>query len=102
MLTFRRIITTLLCLFLVFWIGVNIVLEIHYSSHLPRISEASTGHVYEMTVNHGFVVYGTNQELRYLMAARKSFPIAFACFVFLFILKLTFRDTDEKREKKLQ
>ena len=85
----RNIITAVLSLLFISCVGINICLELHYASSLPKVSDIQTGHVYQMTVNHGFVVYGTREEFRLLTVARRCFPLAGACFVALFVLKIT-------------
>jgi len=84
----RNVIIAILCILFLFWLGVDIVLEVYYSSSLPKVSDVQTGHVYQMTVNHGFVVYATKEEFRLLDIDRRCFPLAGACCFALFVLHI--------------
>jgi hypothetical protein len=48
-------------------------LEIHYSSALPKKPNNSSGRLYQISVNHGFIVYGTLREVELLHYAKISF-----------------------------
>jgi hypothetical protein len=65
----------------IFFVGLLSVigLEIYYSSNLPRAANKQDGFVYKMTVNHGFVVYGTETEFQILKVSREYFPVACTC-----------------------
>lgn len=62
-------------------------LEIGYSCNLPGSPQVDTGHVYRMTVNHGFVVYGTKLEREVLDTERALFPLMIATAATLFMLR---------------
>jgi len=56
-------------------------LHVSYSSNLPKMPDEKTGRIYRMVVNHGFVVYGSEREVRNLRMVENSQPIAIVCFL---------------------
>jgi len=84
---------TIVILFLagfVAWLLFFCWVHISYSSDLPQAPDEKTGHIYRMVVNHGFVCYGTEQELRILKWAENTQIIAGAFLLMAFILGVRF------------
>lgn len=92
MVTIRKITVILFCFIFLVELGALIGLEIYYSSDLPRIPNEQAGRVYQMTVNHGFVVYGTKQEFQLLRVTRKCIPLGGICGLIAGILNFKYRD----------
>jgi len=92
MVTIRKVLIVLLCF--VFFAGLGTVVSVHfyYSSHLPRVPNEQSGHIYKMTVNHGFIVYGTERESQLLNLAEKSFPLSCICGLIAGVLNFKYRD----------
>ena len=59
----------------------SVWLHLSYSSNLPTIPDEKSGHIYRMVVNHGFVVYGSEQEFRILRWVENSQPFAILFFL---------------------
>jgi hypothetical protein len=92
MVTIRKITIVLFCFIFLVELGALIGLEIYYSSDLPRIPNEQAGRVYQMTVNHGFVVYGTKQEFQLLSVTKKCIPLGAICGLIAGILNFKYRD----------
>jgi hypothetical protein len=79
---------TIICLvFTTFFLTLGLIfyLEISYSKTLPKTPDQRFGRVYQMTVNHGYVVYGTLRELKLLGDTRIAFVV---CTVLTFLAGL--------------
>ncbi|MES1181047.1 MAG: hypothetical protein ABUL66_04205 [Verrucomicrobiota bacterium] len=63
------------------WIIAYAWLHVSYSSNLPKMPDEKTGRIYRMVVNHGFVVYGSEREVRVLRNVENFQPIAIVCFL---------------------
>jgi hypothetical protein len=72
------------------WVIAFAWLHISYASNLPDAPDAKVGRIYQVVVNHGFVRYGTEREIRTLRWVENSQPIAIACFVVAGIVGLRF------------
>lgn len=82
----KATIVMLVALYMLMIFGMG-ALEIGYSHNLPSSPQVDTGHVYRMTVNHGFVVYGTKLEREVLDTERALFPLMVATAATLFMLR---------------
>jgi len=79
-------------------LGTVIFLNISYSSHLPGVPNEQSGRIYRMSVNHGFVVYGTKQESQRLNIAEKYLPLAGICALIAGILNFKYGDFPPTRK----
>lgn len=70
-------------------------LEIYYSYHLPGSPNVATGHIYRMTVNHGFVVYGTKIELQLYDTDQEMFPISFAIIIIVLLIRSPWKNVPQ-------
>jgi hypothetical protein len=77
--TLLKLVIVLLCFLFLLGLSTVICLELYYSSNLPRVADKQEGFVYQMVVNHGFIVYGTKGEFRLLGVAREWLPVACIC-----------------------
>lgn len=66
--------------------------HISYASNLPEAPDENARRVYRMVVNHGFVRYGTEQDIRILRWAQNSQMIAVACLLIAIVLRLRYDD----------
>jgi hypothetical protein len=71
-----KIIITLLLIGFAALLGFYCWIHVSYSSNLPNAPDVKAGRVYRMVVNHGFVCYGSERELRTLRWAENSQPFA--------------------------
>jgi hypothetical protein len=94
--TIIKTIVILLLASFVAWVLFFCWIHLSYASNLPGAPDEKTGHVYRMVVNHGFVRYGTEQELQALRWAENSQIIAIASLVVAIILGVKF-DVFKKR-----
>jgi hypothetical protein len=92
MVTIRKITIILFCFIFLVGLGTVISLELYYSSHLPRVPDGQTGRVNQMTVNHGFVVYGTKREFQLLRVTKEGLPLVCICGLIAGILNFKYRD----------
>jgi hypothetical protein len=99
MVTIRKITIVLFCFIFLMELCALIGLEIYYSSDLPQIPNEQAGRFYQMTVNHGFVVYGTKQEFQILKVTRKCIPLGGICGLIAGILNFKYRDFSSRRSK---
>jgi hypothetical protein len=74
------------------WVIAFAWLHISYASNLPDVPDAKTGRIYRVEVNHGFVRYGSEREIRTLRWVENSQPIAFVCFLITLIVGLRYGD----------
>jgi len=81
-------------------LGTVIGTHLYYSSRLPRVPNEQDGHIYRMVVNHGFIVYGTEQEYRLLGIAEKIFPLSCICGMVAGILNFKYGDFSTPGSKK--
>jgi hypothetical protein len=79
----------------------DVWLEGSYSSDLPKVPDAKTGHTYRMVVNHGFVVYGSEREFHNLRMVKNSLPIAAIFFMPAVIMGLMCGDFPIKPGRKI-
>jgi hypothetical protein len=99
--TLRKIIYALLLGCFASWVIAFAWLHLSYSSNLPTVPDEKSGHIYRMVVNHGFVVYGSEQELRILRWVENSQPFAIVCFLTAAIVGLRSGDIKIARGRKL-
>jgi hypothetical protein len=66
--------------------------EISYSSSLPGAPDQSLGRIYRMTVNHGYIVYGTLREFKLLNLATDSFEIGMLLALIAGLLNVKYGD----------
>jgi hypothetical protein len=90
--TIRKILIILLCLVFLMGLGTVISIHLYYSSRLPRVPNEQDGHIYRMVVNHGFIVYGTEQEYRFLGIAEKTLALSCICGLIAGILNFKYED----------
>jgi len=69
----------LFALAFVITLGVYIWVQLYYSSHLPLNPNVGLGQTYRMTVNHGFVVFGTKADYEFYQFSESGFKIGFVC-----------------------
>ncbi len=89
--TLPKLAIIFLCSFFFVGLAAVICLEIYYSSNLPRAADKQRGAVYQMTVNHGFIVYATKGEFELLKTAREFLPIACICGLAAGVLNFKFK-----------
>ena len=66
-------------------------IHLSYTVSLPAGPNEKTGNVYRLLVNHGYVRYGTEQDLRNFRLAETSWPYAILLFLIAMILGLKWR-----------
>jgi hypothetical protein len=96
MVIFRKVTITILVAAFFAFVGYLIYLDIYYAYYMPRSPDPVTGRVYSVTVNHGFVVYVTQQERARLFFSRKLMPIV--CGLTLFAAAILQTSLRRKRE----
>jgi hypothetical protein len=84
----RKILYGLLFGCFALFIIAEVWLQLSYSSNLPTIPDEKSGHIYRMVVNHGFVVYGSEQEFRVFRWVENLWPFAIVCFLVAVIVGL--------------
>jgi len=89
---FRKIIYALLLGCCLMWVIAFAWLHISYASNLPDAPDAKTGRIYRVEVNHGFVRYGTEREIRTLRWVENTQPFVILCGLITFILGLRYGD----------
>jgi len=86
MVILRKTIITLLLIAFAMLLGFYCWIHVSYSSNLPSAPDVKTGRIYRMVVNHGFVCYGSERELRSLRWAENSQPFALVFALMAFII----------------
>jgi type IV secretory pathway TraG/TraD family ATPase VirD4 len=76
-------------------------IHVSYSSNLPTRMDETSGHIYQMVVNHGFVVYGTDTEFRAFRWVENLQPFAIACALVAVIIGLRYGDFKMAPGRKL-
>jgi hypothetical protein len=71
------------------WVHYAVGIHISYSSYLPRTPDEKSGHIYQMTVNHGFIRYGTEREIQALKMVEDFQPIAILSFLLAGVLGMS-------------
>ena len=69
------------CVLLGTWGLVGACLDQYYWAKLPGAPDKPSGRIYRMSVNHGFVRYGTERQLHALQAMDEFLPIVGTVFV---------------------
>jgi len=59
-----------------------------YCSNLPKVPDKKTGHIYRMVVNHGYVRFGTDRDVRTQQLMKNGLPIAALLFMSALLLGL--------------
>jgi hypothetical protein len=77
------------CGLLGIWVLVCGWIHLSYCDKLPKMPDERTGRIYRMTVNHGFVRYGSEREFRIKQAAENSIAIVGSLFVLAVLLRVT-------------
>jgi hypothetical protein len=74
-------------------IAAGVYVHLFYSAVMPHSPDLQTGRVHRIMVNHGDVVYVTQQELdRAHFVLNDLFTVAIACFGVLAILRIRFKN----------
>jgi F0F1-type ATP synthase assembly protein I len=98
--TFQRTLVVLLLIGfsaeVLFIIGVHVF----YSSNLPGAPNEAAGRIYKIIVNHGFVRYGTQSDLRVFNWAENLFPFGLVLFFCAALLGLRFGIFKVNRESR--
>jgi hypothetical protein len=89
---FRKVIYALLLGCFLMQLIAAVWLHLSYSSNLPKTPDEKTGRIYRMVVNHGFVVYGSEREVRILRNVENFQPIAIMCFLIVMTVGLVSGD----------
>jgi hypothetical protein len=89
---FRKIIIALFLGCFATSVIASVWLDLSYSSNLPTIPDEKSGHIYRMVVNHGFVVYASEQEFRIYRWVENSQPFAIVCFFIAVIIGWKYGD----------
>ena len=76
-------------------------IHISYSSDLPTKMDEISGHTYQMTVNHGQVVYGTEREFRVYRWVENLQPFGIVCALVAVIVGLRYGDFKIRPGRKL-
>jgi hypothetical protein len=63
-------------------------LHISYASNLPDAPDAKAGRIYRVKVNHGFVRYGTEREIRTLRWVENTQPFVIVGMLMVAIVGL--------------
>jgi len=88
----RIVLITLVAVFF-FALVAHVGIELSYASNKPRLAQAEIGRVFPITINHGSIVYVSQEELRRLHSVQACAIYAMlASFVGIGILKLSTRD----------
>jgi len=85
---FRKILIGLLLAASALWGLLLAALHLLYSSNLPSVPDKDTAHIYRMVVNHGFVRFATDREVRTLQLMENGLPIAMVLFMSAIVLGL--------------
>ena len=86
---FRKTILALLLGVFSLWVIAFAWIHVSYTSSLPQVPDENTGHIYRMVVNHGFVRYGSAEELHALQAVEYAQPVAILLFLLAVVLGIS-------------
>ena len=75
--------------------------HVSYSSNLPTTPEKTNGHIHHMVVNHGYVVYGTDQEFRIYRWVENLQPFSIVCALAGIIIGFRYGDFKMAPGRKL-
>ena len=87
----KALVILLLCGFAA-WLLFFCWAHLSYASSLPTAPNQKEGRVYQMSVNHGSVRYGTEREIRTLRWAENSQMLAIVFVVAAIILRVRYDD----------
>ena len=90
--TLRKVLYALLFGCFVTELIAGVWVHLSYSSNLPTTPNESSGHIYRMVVNHGFVVYGSDVQFRAYRWVENLQPFAIVCFLVALIVGLRYGD----------
>jgi hypothetical protein len=82
--------TAIACVVLATSVLAGAWIHISYCDNLPSAPDERAGRTYQMTVNHGFVRYGTERELRVLKSTETLLGIAVILFAMAVLLRVTY------------
>jgi hypothetical protein len=92
MVTARKTIICLIVTAFFLALGLIFYLEISYSKTLPKSPDQRASRIYQMTVNHGYVVYGTLREFKLLGDTRIAFVVCAVLTLIAGLLNVKYRD----------
>jgi len=87
----RKVLIVLFLLIFFADLGTVLILNVSYSSHLPKASDEKAGRIYRMNANR-FIVYETKQEFQRLTVTEKFLPLAAICGLIAGILNFKYGD----------
>jgi hypothetical protein len=91
MVIFRKVVTVALFGVFVAWLLSFCLVHISYASNLPDAPDTKTGKTNQLVVNHGFVRYGTVEEVRTLRWVENAQVPAIACLAMGIVLAARFK-----------
>jgi hypothetical protein len=77
---FAKPIIIFACALLAVWLSAACWVHLSYSRNLPSNPDERVGRIYRMTVNHGYVRYGTEREFRIRQAVDDFLPVVGTIF----------------------
>jgi hypothetical protein len=85
----RKALISVLIIIFFLCMGWGVFIHLFYAYSMPRSPQPQLGRTYQMTVNHGYVVYVTEMEFRRAdFALHELIWIGMACLVLIGIVKV--------------
>jgi hypothetical protein len=99
MVTLRKTIIIVLFGSFVGWLIFGFWIDLSYASNLPDAPNDKTGRIYRMVVNHGFVRYGTEEDLRLFRWMENTQPVAMTFLVMGIVLAIRYKQDFDQNKK---
>jgi hypothetical protein len=90
--TIRKTIIALVFGGVLTWVVFACWIHVSYASNLPETLDVKSGRIHRMVVNHGFVRYGSERELRRLRWMDNSASFVIVCFLMAIIIGIRYGD----------
>ncbi len=91
MVAFQKAVIVALCAMLVAGLGAAVFFDQYYYVNLPSDPDQKVGRVHQLTVNHGAVRYGTQEEVNRFRLAKTYALIGLVCGGIAAILNVNYR-----------
>lgn len=88
----RKCVIVTLCAIFFIALVAAITLDQYYSASLPKEPNETSGNVHQLTVSHGSVRYGTQQEIDQLHRVKEWEMIGIVCGIIAGTLNAMYRD----------
>ena len=88
MVKFRKTVLAVLLGCFTAFVFVAVSIHLYYYSSLPGVPDEKAGRTHKMSVQHGFVRYGSEKEFRALQMIENCFPVATVLFLTAVVLGL--------------